>query len=162
LQAEGRVLAGLQSPHLVRVSDAGVTPRGEVFIVMERLAGVSLADHLRLNGPLDPREAAAIALEALEGIAVAHDAGVVHRDLKPANLFLADEGGRRVCKVLDFGIAKFLEPAGDAASLAGSLQPTAPGMVVGSPRYHFVVNANGELVVVERLKILSSENSIAL
>ncbi|MBS2014675.1 MAG: serine/threonine protein kinase [Deltaproteobacteria bacterium] len=103
---EARAAARIESDHVCRVFDVGMlgaTP----YMVMEYLEGSDLESELERRGALPPGEAVDLVLQALEGLAVAHDLGIVHRDLKPANLFLArrPDGQQRV-KLLDFGISK--------------------------------------------------------
>jgi serine/threonine-protein kinase len=135
---EAQTLATLADgthPHLLHVQDYGVTPAGQPYLVMERLRGRSLQDERKLRGRLPWREAVSYVLQALDGLAVAHDASIVHRDVKPANLYLCDateREPRRRIKVLDFGIAKVLHADGPVAP--GSV-PTAAGMMLGTPRY---------------------------
>jgi eukaryotic-like serine/threonine-protein kinase len=128
-QREIRIAASFTHPHIVTVHDYGVAPDGRAFIVMEMLRGVTLAERLRHEGPLPPLQAVAILHDVCAAIGVAHARGLVHRDLKPANIFLVrDDAGERA-KVLDFGIARLLEPrAADAAA-------TWAGALVGTPRY---------------------------
>ncbi len=104
---EGQVLAQVQHPGLVRVTDVVDEPAC-AGLVMDLLEGEDLARRVARAGPLAPAEVAGIALQALSAIGHAHEAGVIHRDLKPANLFLVPRGGHRppLVKVLDFGIAK--------------------------------------------------------
>ena len=94
---------------------------GEPFIVMEYLAGSTLAQELS-NGPLPNGRVRRIALDTLGGLAAAHDLGVIHRDIKPSNLLVAGDGS---IKIADFGIAKSLATA----------DHTATGDVVGSVAY---------------------------
>jgi serine/threonine protein kinase len=94
---------------------------GEPFIVMECLAGTTLAQELS-NGALPNGRVRRIALDTLGGLAAAHDLGVIHRDIKPANLLIAADGS---IKIADFGIAKSLATA----------DHTATGDVVGSVAY---------------------------
>ena len=104
---EARAAARIESEHICKVFDVG-TVGTTPYMVMEHLRGVDVETELETRGSLPPAEAVAIILQALEGLAVAHDHGIVHRDLKPANLFLAEgpDGSRRTVKVLDFGISK--------------------------------------------------------
>lgn len=95
--AEARAAAGLTDPYIVTVHDYGEAD-GTPYIVMELLAGESLADRLS-SGPVT--SAARICGEVAAGLAAAHRAGLVHRDVKPANIFLTPAGA----KLLDFGIA---------------------------------------------------------
>ncbi len=126
---EARAAASITSPHVVRVFDVDVRADGLPFIVMELLAGDTLAERLK-NGPLRVAEAVDYAVEAAEALGAAHARGVVHRDLKPGNLFLANGGEHdESIKVLDFGIAKSLELTAQAS--AGTTGET----FVGSPPY---------------------------
>lgn len=134
LEHEGRALAELDHPNLVRVIDAGVTDDGRPWFAMPKLIGETLRDRLDRVGPLAPTEACSLFLGLLDGLDAAHAAGIVHRDLKPANLFLvarakrlgAGIGDRDRCVLLDFGIAK----------IAGATGATSTGgYVLGTPRY---------------------------
>ncbi len=103
---EARAAARLKSEHIARVSDFGVLPSGQPYMVQELLTGYDL-DSVLAKGPLTPQAAVDHVLQACEGIAVAHAAGIVHRDIKPSNLFVAAYPDGSPCiKVLDFGIAK--------------------------------------------------------
>ena len=134
LELEGRALADLDHPNLVRVIDAGVTHDGRPWFAMPKLIGETLRDRLDRAGPIKSVEACSLFLGLLDGLAAAHAAGIVHRDLKPANLFLvarpkrlgANTGDRDRCVVLDFGIAKITGVVGDAST---------GGYVLGTPRY---------------------------
>ncbi|MDN3294868.1 serine/threonine-protein kinase, partial [Streptomyces ficellus] len=119
---EARAIARVHHPHIVCVHDV-VEEDGVPYIVMELVEGVSLAERIAANGPLDAREAARIGLALLSALRAAHALGVLHRDLKPANVLLEDGTGRVV--LTDFGIAQ----------LAGSTTITEVGMFVGSPEY---------------------------
>jgi serine/threonine-protein kinase len=111
-EREAMAIAKMQSEHVVRVFDAG-QEGGSPFIVMERLVGHDLASEL-IAGPLPSGLAVSYLLEACEAIAEAHALGIVHRDVKPSNLFIARTAkGRKVVKVLDFGISKWLGPRSD-------------------------------------------------
>jgi len=98
--------------------------------VMELLEGETLAERLRRVGRVEVPAAVAIAVQVADALAAAHAAGVVHRDLKPDNLFLVRRGGHEQVKVLDFGVAKLIDPVGDAASVK-----TRTGVVIGTPLY---------------------------
>ena len=125
---EARVAARVgKNDHIVDVLDAGVDTTLMVpFIVMELLEGVGLDARIR-KGPL-PAPLVADLLEQLgDALEQAHGAGVFHRDLKPQNLFLTqDRKGRPLLKVLDFGIAKLSETAGQAATQIGTPAYSAP------------------------------------
>jgi eukaryotic-like serine/threonine-protein kinase len=128
---EARALAQLQTEHVTRVYDVGTLSSGEPYIVMELLVGEDLSTMLRRGGALPVRDAVDYAVQAMVGLSEAHGIGIVHRDIKPANLFLASlRDGRRIVKVLDFGISKVNEIAkGQGPAL------TDTGAMLGSPHY---------------------------
>ncbi|MGW0872869.1 protein kinase domain-containing protein [Streptomyces sp. NPDC002740] len=101
---EARAAAALDSSYIVPVFDHGA--EGEVpYLVMPLLSGRTLRE-LSAEGPPAPERVAVLAAQVCRALATAHRAGIVHRDIKPANVMLTDEG---MVKVLDFGIAKFLD-----------------------------------------------------
>ncbi|WP_437976132.1 protein kinase [Sorangium sp. So ce295] len=111
--------------------------RSRALLVLEWLDGETLASHLeRLRagggGALSRREAILLLDPAVRALAVAHEQNIAHRDVKPENLFLAEAGGARTLKVLDFGIAKII---GDQRSRTAALASTAEGPSVFTPRY---------------------------
>ncbi len=109
---EGYVANRVEHPGTVRVLDDGVTPDGTVYLVMERLSGLTLdalADHH--GGALPATEVARFGDRLLDVLAAAHARGIVHRDLKPENVFVCVDGS---LKVLDFGIARVQETQGRA------------------------------------------------
>ncbi|HET7232999.1 MAG TPA: serine/threonine-protein kinase [Longimicrobium sp.] len=116
-------------PNIVQVYDYGTDPELDLdFIVMELLRGRDLKQALA-RGPVPPAEALRIVREAARGLSAGHREGIVHRDVKPANIFLVgDEERLEYVRVLDFGIAKPMEPDDDALTLttAGQL-PHSPG-----------------------------------
>jgi serine/threonine-protein kinase len=137
-EREARATSALTSPHTVTVFDFGedeTTDQGPLlYLAMERLHGESLGQRLKRLGRLPPEQAARIAQQSLRSLAEAHDKGVVHRDLKPDNIFLhqvpTPHGVEEVVKVLDFGIAKIVQPDLKVDSLE-----TQAGTVFGTPRY---------------------------
>jgi eukaryotic-like serine/threonine-protein kinase len=127
-QLEARSAAQLKSPHVVQILDHGVD--GSIaFIAMEMLEGESLERRIERRGALLPAEVAHVIREMARGVERAHAAGILHRDLKPPNVFLAQQDGVEIVKVLDFGIAKLLSAPRNA-----HLQ-TQNGFVVGTPAY---------------------------
>jgi len=125
--AAGRI----NHPNVVTIFDV-VEHQGSACLVMELLAGETLADKMKRTGPMAFVEAVAIILPAMRGVAAAHAHGVIHRDLKPDNIFLCmdADGSIRDCKVLDFGVSKLT--VADAAT-TGDI--TLSGNVVGTPEY---------------------------
>jgi serine/threonine protein kinase len=118
----------LESPHLVPTIDAGMDDElGLPFLVMPLLVGLDLQQLVDRIGPLHPTVAARVLRQACRAVALAHDAAVIHRDLKSANLFLDhDPDGGVTVRVLDFGIAKWLE---DEAAI------TRTGSLLGTPAF---------------------------
>ena len=132
-ELEARTVAALNHPNILALFDIG-THDGSPYIVSELLEGETLRQRLE-EGPLAARRAVEFALQVSQGLAAAHEKGVVHRDMKPENIFLTKDG--RV-KILDFGLAKLARPEGAAS---GSDSPTlgtnqtAAGMVMGTVGY---------------------------
>jgi serine/threonine protein kinase/predicted ATPase len=123
---EAAAAARVRSPFVVRMHDFGVTREGTPFIVMERLHGRDLSQELAARGRLSIEETLAVVGPLSEALDAAHAVGIVHRDLKGANVFLCDEpGGARTVKLLDFGIAKWLDDTTERAA--------RPGALVGTP-----------------------------
>ncbi len=126
--------ASLNHPHVVQVTDLVVVEGSPPFIVMELLAGESLASLLE-RGPIEMRRAIRLAAQTLAALAEAHRAGVIHRDVKPSNIFLVKMPHETDhVKLLDFGIAKLLD--------AGGFR-TATGLMVGTPAYMSPEQARG-------------------
>ncbi len=100
-----RAPAALNHPNILTVHDIG-SDDGTTYIVSELLEGETLRSHLGRRR-LSERDAVEFATQITRGLAAAGEKGIVHRDLKPANLFLTKDG---VVKILDFGLAKAIEP----------------------------------------------------
>lgn len=121
LEREAWAAARITDRNVVTVYDVA-TEDGRPWIVMELVRGLSLADVLDAEGPLDPRRAAHVGAEVLAALRAAHGAGVLRRDVKPANVLIANDG--RIV-LTDFGIAV----------VEGSSALTVTGEVVGSPEF---------------------------
>jgi len=105
---EARVLMSLRTPHVGKLLDVGNLDLelGDLpYLVLEYLEGIDLDGVLAKHGRVPFRQAFAWGADACEGVAEAHELGVVHRDLKPSNVFLAGPAPSPIVKVLDFGIA---------------------------------------------------------
>ncbi|NVB41115.1 serine/threonine protein kinase [Pseudenhygromyxa sp. WMMC2535] len=139
---EARATAQVDHPNVIDISDFGETPQGAPYFVMEYLEGESLGETLRREGPLPWPRVAHFLLQIAEGLAAAHDLGVVHRDLKPDNCIrVSAEGDPDFIKIIDFGVAKLL---GEQATESGRLTKT--GIVVGTPEYVAPEQAQGQEV----------------
>lgn len=136
VRTEMTVLAALSAPSLVKLLDAAIEPNRARYLVMEFVDGETLAARLQ-RGPLDPHDAAHIAVELASALHVVHQAGVVHRDLKPSNVLLAPSalpGGDPQVKLSDFGVARFVDSA----------RVTSAGTVVGTGMYLAPEQVRGE------------------
>ena len=133
---EARIIAQLRDPHTLKLIDFGRMADGQLYIVMEYLAGRSLKQVLEDEGQLSAKVTLGYVRQLCDALAEAHAAGIVHRDLKPGNLFVERVGHRDVVKVLDFGIARWSRPGGDATT----------GPIHGTPEYMSPEQARGERV----------------
>lgn len=130
-QTEAVVTRKLRHPNAVRVDDFDYTEDGRPFIVMELVEGRNVGEILQAEGALAVPRALRIATQVARALGAAHNLGFVHRDIKPANIVLTTgDQGQETAKVLDFGIAKLRQAAGDA-----QCGVTMTGMVVGTPLY---------------------------
>ena len=126
---EARAASRIGNPHIVDVTDSGMTGDGSVYFVMEQLDGEELAVVIRRDGPLPVDRALHVAMQICRAVAAAHEAGIIHRDLKPENIFLVSRGGTTdFVKVLDFGIATSVEERREQ-------RLTHPGTAMGTPEY---------------------------
>jgi len=138
-EREARALFGLAHPHILEVQDFGMTPLHRPYLVMELLEGQSL-DEMVDGEILPPDQALQLGRQLLEGLAFAHDQGVVHRDLKTENVFVVrNSTGGYHAKLLDFGLVKFTDDErwGEGRKL------TVAGSVMGSPAYMSPEQATG-------------------
>ena len=129
---EARSAANLNHPNVCSIHDTGEQD-GRPYLVMELLRGVTLKQYMAQAGGkgLSPDEVIAFSQQAAAALAAAHRKGIIHRDIKPANLFVVDaERGKRVIKILDFGLAKKQSGVAGAESrtfdLPGSGSPMRP------------------------------------
>src|SRR5688572_3236178 len=131
---EARAAASVKSPYIVDVYDSGRLDDGRPFIAMELLEGESLYDRMARVRIIDVDTTVRVIVHTAKGLIKAHQAGIVHRDLKPENIFLTKgEDGDDICKILDFGLAKFYAPVNPEEKAAKRL--TREGAVFGTPAY---------------------------
>ncbi|WP_255424830.1 protein kinase [Corallococcus sp. CA053C] len=123
---EARLLSAVEHPSVVRIVDFGESGDA-ACLVMEFVEGQSLYDAL-LQGPLPAPRALSLLQQLAEGLAAIHEKGIIHRDLKPENVFISPSVRGEQARLLDFGIARLVEP--DANSALSQI-----GVVLGTPEY---------------------------
>ena len=132
-EQEAQAAGALNHPNILVIYDVG-TNEGAPYVVSELLEGESLRDRLD-HGPLSSRKSIEYGTQIARGLAAAHTKGIVHRDLKPDNLFITRD---EHVKILDFGLAKLVQPATDEAvqtDIATRKVHTDPGTVMGTAGY---------------------------
>jgi serine/threonine-protein kinase len=131
-EQEARAVGALNHPNVLAIHDVG-DHEGTPYLVSELLDGETLRDRLDATSRLPTRKAVDYATQVAQGLAAAHDKGILHRDLKPENLFLTRDGG---VKILDFGLAKLTEPDLESDTDAPTrTRHTQAGTVVGTVGY---------------------------
>jgi serine/threonine protein kinase len=138
---EAHAVSHLNHPNVVTVYEVGEAD-GQRFIVTEYVEGETLRE-LLARGPLQPQRALDIAVQVASALASAHEAGVIHRDVKPENVMVRPDG---YVKVLDFGLAKLTEAAGDddrETQTRALKLSTQPGLVMGTVAYMSPEQARG-------------------
>lgn len=139
-KTEAMAAASINHPNIAAVTDNGMTPEGEPYLVMEYLKGRDLSELLAELGVLPVQRAAAITVQVLDTLSAAHAAGIIHRDLKPGNVFLINrDGNDDFVKLLDFGICKY-KPV-DATQF---IRMTRTGLALGTPAYMSPEQAQGD------------------
>lgn len=135
---EARAAARINHPAVAQIFYADEQD-GVTFIVMELVEGKTIRERIE-TGDMDLLGVVDVVIQAAEGLAKAHDLGIVHRDIKPANIMMTSDGH---VKILDFGLAKLLDPATGIESPEGPAKPplptagqtTLPGVVMGTAAY---------------------------
>ncbi len=133
---ERQILAGLDHPNLAKLLDGGATEEGVPYLVMELIEGRPITEYCATkNLPL--RQRLQLFLQVCAGVHYAHQHLIIHRDIKPQNILVTTDG---IPKLLDFGIAKIVEP--DSADALGD--PTLTGFRALTPRYASPEQIKGE------------------
>ncbi|PKN21649.1 MAG: hypothetical protein CVU65_16495, partial [Deltaproteobacteria bacterium HGW-Deltaproteobacteria-22] len=137
--AEARAVNHINHPNIVQVFDFGTLPDGRLYLVMEFLTGEDLGQLLKRKGALSMQETLLMVRQIASGLDAAHETGIIHRDLKPDNVRIIDSKLGVTVKLLDFGIAKLVEPelqSGDR---------TNTGIIMGTPSYMSPEQAMGRV-----------------
>ena len=145
-QREAEVLAALNHPNIAHIHGLEKSG-GTTALVMELVEGPTLADRIA-NGPIPLDETLPIAKQIAEALEAAHEQGIIHRDLKPANVKVREDG---TVKVLDFGLAKAMEPPPGSYDISNSPTITSPamtqqGVILGTAAYMSPEQARGRPV----------------
>src|SRR5262249_20275687 len=135
-EAERQALALMDHLNIAKVLDAGATPEGRPYFVMELVQGVPITEFCDDN-QLTVRERLELFVPVCQAIQHAHQKGVIHRDIKPSNVLVTRHEGKPFAKVIDFGIAKAIEQP-----LTDQSPETLVGTVVGTPEYMSPEQAN--------------------
>lgn len=127
---EARTVNAIRHPGIVDIFGFGTLPNGQSYIVMDLLEGEPLDAWVKREAPAPFKKAAPILDEILGALHAAHVVGVIHRDLKPGNVFYESHPeARSHVKIIDFGLARQADRAG------GSVRPTNPGTLIGTPAF---------------------------
>jgi serine/threonine-protein kinase len=133
-EREAQAAASIQHPNTVSVTDFGESEDGVFYLVMEYVEGETLHKLLRREGTLPIKRAVHLLKQISDGIAAAHQIGILHRDLKPANIFLMQTGrsGDGFIKVGDFGLAKIVSRT--VTDVSSNSTPSSRG-IIGTPEF---------------------------
>src|ERR1700679_955178 len=128
-QAERKSLAIMDHPAIAKVFDAGTTPQGQPYFVMEYVDGLPITEYCDQK-KLGIRQRLELFIQACEGVQHAHQRAIIHRDLKPANILVVEVDRNPLPRIIDFGLAKAIKPAGMGETLY-----TQMGHLLGTPGY---------------------------
>ncbi|HET6981330.1 MAG TPA: serine/threonine-protein kinase [Myxococcaceae bacterium] len=128
-ESEQQALALMDHPSIAKVLDAGSTPEGRPYFVMEYVPGVPITEHCDTH-QLSTGDRLALMVQVCEAVQHAHQKAIIHRDLKPSNILVAMVDGRPVPKIIDFGIAKAI-----GRRLTDKTLFTELGAIIGTPEY---------------------------
>jgi serine/threonine protein kinase len=128
-QSERQSLAIMNHPAIAKVFDAGTTPQGQPYFVMEYVPGLPITEYCDQN-KLKISDRLELFVQVCEGVQHAHQKAIIHRDLKPANILVVEVDGKPVPRIIDFGLAKATNPR-----VAGETVFTQLGQFMGTPGY---------------------------
>lgn len=127
-EREGRAAARLRNEHVVRVYDHGFTDEGVPYLVMDYLAGESLAERIDRIGPLPPSAVASLTQQVGRALTEAHARGIIHGDVKPENILIVDDPERPdgCARLVDFGLARSRVTSAEAFVISGTPSYLSP------------------------------------
>ncbi|MBK7745798.1 MAG: serine/threonine protein kinase [Candidatus Obscuribacter sp.] len=129
--SEGKAIALLDHPHIVKIHNMGVDETGYPYYVMDLIKGESLLDKLRQKTPLSLADLLTVFTQIASALDYSHKKGIIHRDIKPSNIMVLDNASGAIdTRLVDFGIAKLLQFSG-----ADRQRLTATGEIFGTPYY---------------------------
>jgi eukaryotic-like serine/threonine-protein kinase len=128
-QSERQAIAVMDHPTIAKVFEAGSTPEGRPYFVMEYVTGVPITTYCDTH-KLSMRERLELFVQVCGGVQHAHQKAIIHRDLKPSNILITEVDGKPAPKIIDFGIAK-----ATSQSLTAETMFTLVGTIMGTPEY---------------------------
>jgi serine/threonine protein kinase len=128
-ESERQALALMDHPTIAKVFDAGSTPQGRPYFVMEYVTGIPITDYCDKH-KMTPRERLELFIQVCQGVQHAHQKAIIHRDLKPSNILVGEVDGKPMPRIIDFGVAKATSQRLTAETLF-----TRVGAIVGTPGY---------------------------
>src|SRR5471032_643186 len=131
-QSERQSLAMMDHPAIAKVFEAGSTPEGQPYLVMEYVPGLPITEYCDQK-KLTIRERLELFMQACEGVQHAHQKAIIHRDLKPANILVMEVDGKPAPRIIDFGLAKATSPLMEENENTALLTQT--GVFLGTPGY---------------------------
>jgi tetratricopeptide (TPR) repeat protein len=148
-ELERQALAMMDHPNIARVIDAGATPTGRPYFVMDLVEGAPISEYCDRNG-LSVEARLELFAQVCNAVQHAHTKGIIHRDIKPSNVLVSTHDGKAHAKVIDFGIAK-----ATADRPAGETLFTVDGAMIGTPEYMSPEQAEGSLDIDTRTDVYS-------
>jgi eukaryotic-like serine/threonine-protein kinase len=127
--SERQSVAMMDHPAIAKVFDAGTTPQGQPYLVMEYVPGLPITDYCDQH-KLTIKDRLELLVQACEGVQHAHQKAIIHRDLKPSNILVIEVDGKPMPRIIDFGLAKTTAPPATGESLFTQL-----GQLIGTPGY---------------------------
>ncbi|MCX5691834.1 MAG: serine/threonine-protein kinase [Planctomycetota bacterium] len=148
-EAERQALALMDHPGIAKVHDAGATPNGRPYFVMELCSGLAITEYCDRER-LSLRARLSLFVQVCQAVQHAHQKGLIHRDIKPSNVLVSTVDGQPLAKIIDFGIAKATQ-----ARLAEKTAFTEQRQLVGTPEYMSPEQAEGSLDIDTRSDVYS-------